>query len=182
MTAVAVVAVPSGLVANGFTDILEEQRSKVRGTRAEATRTIQRYLRGYIQRKRFRKSVVGIKNLAQTEAYVTTHAQRKQQASAVKNANDTRKFILDADEEAVILSNNPSKVKTNQLTNRISAENRVTKNEVVEYDSSDLKYGHSPLESADHNPTDYSVPKADHTKEYTFGSDNYETTEYKFES
>ena len=105
-----------------------------------------------------------------------------QQASAVKNANDTRKFILDADEEAVILSNTPSKVKANQLTNRISAENRVTKNEVVEYDSSDLKYGHSPLESADHNPTDYSVPKADHTKEYTFGSDSYETTEYKFES
>ena len=104
------------------------------------------------------------------------------QASAVKDTNDASRFSLDADEQAVILSTDTSKIKMKQQGNIISSENKLAKNEVYQYDPSDVKYGEGKLDKVDHEPTNYNVPKADHTKEYTFGSDNYETSDYKFES
>ena len=43
--------VPQGLIANGFTETLEETRSKTRRRKVIASITIQRMLRGFVQRR-----------------------------------------------------------------------------------------------------------------------------------
>ena len=49
--AVGVTSVPQGLIANGFTETLEETRSKTRRRKVIASITIQRMLRGFVQRR-----------------------------------------------------------------------------------------------------------------------------------
>ena len=49
--------VVSGLVANGFTEVLEDERSDTRMLRDDAARTIQRYIREFVERRRFRNEV-----------------------------------------------------------------------------------------------------------------------------
>ena len=49
--AVGVTSVPQGLIANGFTETLEETRSKTRRRKVIASITIQRMLRRFVQRR-----------------------------------------------------------------------------------------------------------------------------------
>ena len=111
---------------------------------------------------------------ARMESYATS--------AAVKSANEAHNYHLDADEEAVILSKNPSKFKAKEIGRKISSENQNHHDEVLEYNPSDTKYGESSIDHVDHQPTDYSIPKPQHDQEYQFGSDGYKPSEYKFES
>jgi hypothetical protein len=57
--AVGVVAVPSGLIASGFTDLLEERKRQAYERRQAAATLLQRQVRGHLARKRFREAVEG---------------------------------------------------------------------------------------------------------------------------
>ncbi len=61
--AVGVVAVPSGLIASGFSELLEEQRNRKLARRQQAAIHLQRCIRGRLARKRFRETVEGAKAL-----------------------------------------------------------------------------------------------------------------------
>ena len=114
------------------------------------------------------------------------HVESYATSSAVRSANDAHNRHLDADEEAVILSEKPSKTEASQLGCAISAQNRQRKEEVLEYNPADARYeeGEKNFDSKIYKSksTDYTVPRHDHTKEYQFGSDGYEVSDYKFES
>ncbi len=61
--AVGVVAVPSGLIASGFSDLLVEQKQRKLARRQQAAIHLQRCIRGHLARKRFRETVDGAKAL-----------------------------------------------------------------------------------------------------------------------
>ncbi len=61
--AVGVVAVPSGLIASGFSDLLVEQKQRKLARRQQAAIHLQRCIRGRLARKRFRETVDGAKAL-----------------------------------------------------------------------------------------------------------------------
>ncbi len=63
--AVGVVAVPSGLIASGFSELLVEQKNRKLARRQQAAIHLQRCIRGRLARKRFRETVDGAKALEQ---------------------------------------------------------------------------------------------------------------------
>ncbi|CAN0352436.1 unnamed protein product, partial [Ectocarpus fasciculatus] len=57
--AVGVVAVPSGLIANGFSQVLEESRNAKHAKRRAAAVLLQRQVRGHLARRQFHLVVEG---------------------------------------------------------------------------------------------------------------------------
>lgn len=72
-------SISAGLVANGFTEILEDQRSDRRLARGDAAETIQRFVRDFIERRRFLREVAMAKKDAKRRGtYVSEVALAKQ--------------------------------------------------------------------------------------------------------
>ena len=67
VAAVGVTSVPQGLIANGFTETLEETRSKTRRRKVIASITIQRMMRGFVQRRHFKRLVRKVKAIKRIE-------------------------------------------------------------------------------------------------------------------
>ncbi len=65
LVAVGVVAVPSGLIASGFSELLEEKKNRKLVRRQQAAIHLQRCVRGCLARKRFRETVREAKALEQ---------------------------------------------------------------------------------------------------------------------
>lgn len=79
--AVGVTSVPQGLIANGFTEMLRTHRIDMRRKRSEAATKIERVLRGYIQRKRFKKLAQKMKAIKMIESAYSSTSVRALKAS-----------------------------------------------------------------------------------------------------
>jgi len=85
MCAVAVIAVPSGLVANGFTEILKDHRKDHRSVRHDAVKKIQKQLRGFVVRCKLRRIIESEVSLAKnSDFYKSEKDIARERASRAK--------------------------------------------------------------------------------------------------
>eukprot|EP00931_Biecheleriopsis_adriatica_P087518 TRINITY_DN61988_c0_g1_i1.p1 TRINITY_DN61988_c0_g1~~TRINITY_DN61988_c0_g1_i1.p1 ORF type:complete len:1129 (-),score=218.70 TRINITY_DN61988_c0_g1_i1:71-3457(-) len=75
--AVGVVSVPTGLLASGFTKELEKYREEERRRRRAAASKIEKVIKGYLVRRRFKKTLT--KSKEQSTALGQLHAKTKQE-------------------------------------------------------------------------------------------------------
>ena len=94
--AVGVTSVPQGLIANGFTETLQETRSRTRRRKVHAAITIERVLRGFVQRMRFEKLVRKVKAIKRIEV-----AMESQDVDELLSAvRDARSFVSSSGEKS----------------------------------------------------------------------------------
>ena len=118
-----------------------------------------------------------------TNARIKGRKEAKDAAETVVRTNQVRKYYLDADEEAVVVSGNSSRAEARDTNTSISSSNVVRPREVPEYDPVlHNKVGATELDYVDDSKfkTKYTVDKSPIGEGYTFESSEYETKEYKF--
>ena len=118
--------------------------------------------------------------------YVTEQNSRteaRENADTVVRTNEVRRNFLDADVEAVARSENSCRAEARATNMSVHAANNVRPDEVLQYDPElHSKVGKTELDNVNDSEykTKYTVDKKPIGNGYSFASDSYETTEYKF--
>jgi len=140
--AVGVTSVPQGIIAAGFTDMLAERRRETRKSRQEASLQIQRMLRGYIHKRRFKQMVAKLRVMKMIDTAMELHSVRAlrfalEQAEAVGNRATQKEVTLTKKVEEA-----KTELKLLEAGGPAARSRRMSDNELPEASDHDLQQWH----------------------------------------